>query len=287
MAPYLAFIPGAEIAFDEIDAIADTHGPELDAILSDAYGDLKEVLDNGGLDKQTARAVSDIAKRLASDLKDLSMDAGEKLLEENPKLKEAMECPVLQLKELGRRYGPEAQKVVDETYKQIEDIINQGLTPESLSKASKLVEEKSAEIKELGLKAVEKALNEGSQEVKTYLDRAPQIKKLLEENVENIKEAAISGKLSVSQIPQIFQKAKDATIAIDKKTAVERLRRYLEDLTGKGKGKIAEGGENLQRVAKITRDYVKSFPWGEEVGCSCNNAFRLALIKNLGFGADA
>jgi gas vesicle protein len=287
MAPYLAYIPGAQMAFDEIDSIADTHGDELDVILSDAYGDLKDVLDKGGLDKQTAMAVTDIAKRLARDLKDLSMDAGEKLLEENPKLKAAMECPVLQLKELGRRYGPEAQKIVDETYKQVKEIVNQGLSPEALDKASKLIEEKSAQIKEMGRKAIEKAFEEGSQEVKRYLDRAPQVKKLLEENMEDIKEAALSGKLSVSQIPQIFQKAKDATTAIDKKTAVERLKRYLDDLTGKGKEKIAEGGEHLQRVAKVTRDYVKSFPWGEEVSYSYDSVLGPALIKNLGFGADA
>jgi ElaB/YqjD/DUF883 family membrane-anchored ribosome-binding protein len=287
MAPYLAYIPGAQMAFDEIDSIADSHGDELDAILSDAYGDLKDVLDKGGLDKQTAMAVADIAKRLARDLKDLSMDAGEKLLEENPKLKAAMECPVLQLKELGRSYGPEAQKIVDETYKQVKEIVNKGLSPEALDEASKLVEEKSAQIKEMGRKAVEKAFEEGSQEVKRYLDRAPQVKKLLEENMEAIKEAALSGKLSVSQIPQIFQKAKDATTAIDKKTAVERLKRYLDDLTGKGKEKKAEGGEHLQRVARVTRDYVKSFPWGEEVGYSYDSVLEPALIKNLGFGADA
>jgi ElaB/YqjD/DUF883 family membrane-anchored ribosome-binding protein len=287
MAPYLAYIPGAQMAFDEIDSIADSHGDELDAILSDAYGDLKDVLDKGGLDKQTAMAVADIAKRLARDLKDLSMDAGEKLLEENPKLKAAMECPVQQLKELGRSYGPEAQKIVDETYKQVKEIVNKGLSPEALDEASKLVEEKSAQIKEMGRKAVEKAFEEGSQEVKRYLDRAPQVKKLLEENMEAIKEAALSGKLSVSQIPQIFQKAKDATTAIDKKTAVERLKRYLDDLTGKGKEKKAEGGEQLQRVARVTRDYVKSFPWGEEVGYSYDSVLEPALIKNLGFGADA
>ncbi|KAA8902686.1 hypothetical protein FN846DRAFT_908445 [Sphaerosporella brunnea] len=261
LAPYLAFIPGASVAFDEIDAIADTHGDELNAILFDAYGDLKDLLENGGLDKQTAMAIADLAKRVAADLKDLSMDIGDKILEDNPQLKDKIGGGIHKLKDLGRQYGPEAQKIVDETYKQVEGLVKEGLSPSGIAKVTKLVNEKTKQIEEMGRKAAEKAWEEGSQQVKKYLDKAPQVKKLVEENLDSIKEAALSGGISVSAIPQIFQRIKDAATGGDNKEAIDRLKRYLEDLAKKGK---EQGTEHWHSVARLTRDYVKSFPWGEQ-----------------------
>ncbi|KAI5844346.1 hypothetical protein BZA05DRAFT_378794 [Tricharina praecox] len=243
--PYLTFIPGASAAFDELDEIAETHGDELNRVLSDAYNDLKAVLEKGGLDKGTAMKVGDIARRLAGELKELGKDVGQKILEDNPKLKEQIGGGMEQLKDLGRTYGPEAQKVVDETYKEVEEIISKGLSPAGIYKATQLVQEKTQQVKDLGRKAAEKAWEKGSDEAQQYLDKAPQLKKIVEENLDSIKAVALGGGLSVSQIPNIFQKIKDvATSGGDNKESIDRLKRYMEDLAKQGKSKMGGDGSD-------------------------------------------
>lgn len=243
LSPYLSFIPGASTAFDELDDIADTHGEELDHVLSDAYADLKAVLENGGLDKGTAAKVGDIGRRLAGELKELGKDVGQKILEDNPELKEQIGSGMDQLRDLGRTYGPEAQKIVDETYKGVEDIASKGLSPAAICRATQLVQEKTQQVKDVGRRAAEKAWEKGIEEAQQYLDKAPQLKKIVDENLDSVKAVALGGGLSVSQIPQIFQKVKNAATSGggDNQQSLSRLKRYMEDVAKQGKNKMERG----------------------------------------------
>jgi len=241
--PYLPCVPGASAAFDELDEIAEAHGEELNRVLSDAFNDLKAVLEKGGLDKGTAAKIGDIARRLAGELKELGKDVGQKILEDNPKLKEQIGGGMEQLKVLGRTYGPEAQKVVDETYKEVEEIVNNGLSPDVISKATQLVQEKTQQVKGLGRMTAEKAWKKGTDEAQQYLDKAPQLKTIVEGNLDSVKAVALGGGLPVGRIPEVFQKIKDvATSGGDNKESHDRLKRYMEDLAKQGKRKMRGDG---------------------------------------------
>ncbi|KAF8250980.1 hypothetical protein K440DRAFT_616622 [Wilcoxina mikolae CBS 423.85] len=261
--PYLSFIPGATATFDELDSLAESHGDELNNVLSEAYNDLKATLEKGGFDAPTAKKIGEIAKRLGEQLKELGKDMGQKVLNDNPKLKEQIGGGMDKLKELGDAYGPEAKKVVDETYKEVEELFQQGVSPQGIYKATQVVQEKTQQVKDLGRKAAEKAWEKGTQEAQQYLDKVPQVKKVVEENMDSIKAMALGGGLSTSMIPQVFQKVKEAaTSQGDSKENVEKLKKYFEDLSQQGKSKMGDfqNSDTWQMVEK----YIKSIPGGEE-----------------------
>lgn len=262
--PYLSFIPGASAIFDELDSLAESHGDELNNVLLEAYNDLKATLEKGGFDAPTAKKLDEIAKRLGKQLKELGKDMGQKVLNDNPKLKEQIGGGMDKLEKLGDAYGPEAKKIVDETYKEVEDLFQQGVSPQGIYKATQLVQEKTQQVKDLGRRAAEKAWEKGSQEVQQYLDKVPQVKKVVEENMDSIKAMALGGGLSTSMIPQVFQKVKEAaTSKRDSKENVENLKKYFEDLAQQEKGKM--GSFQDSNTWQMVEKYIKSIPGGEKV----------------------
>ncbi|KAF8540628.1 hypothetical protein BDD12DRAFT_880270 [Trichophaea hybrida] len=231
---YLSFIPGATAIFDELDSLAESHGDELNNVLLEAYNDLKATLEKGGFDAPTVKKVGEIAKRLGD-----------------------------QLKELGKDMGQKAKKVVDEAYKEVGELFQQGVSPQGIYKATQLVQEKTQQVKDLGRNAAEKAWEKGTQEAQQYLDKVPQVKKVVEENMSSIKAMALGGGLSTSMIPQVFQKVKEAaTSQGDSRENAEKLKKYFEDLAQQGKSKM--GGFQNSDTWQMVEKYIKSIPGGEE-----------------------
>jgi uncharacterized protein Yka (UPF0111/DUF47 family) len=198
---YAAFIPGAkgyvDSAFNDLDAVRAKHGDEVDKIVREAYGELRDVLGNGDISVFTAQKAWSVLVKHLGRISDLSGDVAEQIMDNHPKLKEKVGGNMDILKQMGDQYGPEAKKEVERTWQQISDIVKTGVSPANIEKIKSVVQEKVDKLKQLG----DKAWDKGMEQAKPYLDKNPQVKKLVEENADTLK----SG-----NVQELYEKVKTA-----------------------------------------------------------------------------
>lgn len=184
---YAAFIPGAksyvDSAFDDLDAIREKHGDEVDKIVSEAYEEMRGILSNGDVSLVTAHKTWDVITKHMSRISDLAGDASQQIMDNHPALKEKLGGNIDILKEYGEKYGPEAKKEVDRTWQQISDVVKTGVSASNIEKIKSIVQEKVDKLKKLG----DEAWDKGMEQAKPYLDKNPQVKKLVEENADALK----------------------------------------------------------------------------------------------------
>ena len=198
---YASFVPGGrgyvDAAFDDLESVRKKHGDQVDNIVREAYGELRDVPKNG-LSLETVSSGWDVLSKHLERLASLAGDASEDILNNHPQLKEKLGGSADQLKQLGERLGPEAKKQVDETWSQINDIVKQGVSVDSIAKVKKLVEDKTQKMRQMG----EQAFNQGFEEqIKPMLDDNPKIKQLVEENMDT---------LNSGNVAEIYEKVKSA-----------------------------------------------------------------------------
>lgn len=120
---YAGVIPGAQgyvdKTFDELDALHDEHGSEMDKILSETTGELHRVASEGGADTKTATQVYEVLSSSIKKLQELGKKAGSDMLERNPAIKEKLGSGYEQLVSLAGRAGPEGKKALDEVSQQV------------------------------------------------------------------------------------------------------------------------------------------------------------------------
>ncbi|KAJ4318416.1 hypothetical protein N0V94_004462 [Neodidymelliopsis sp. IMI 364377] len=249
---YAAFIPGAkgyvDSAFNDLDAVRAKHGDEVDSIVKEAYGELRDVLKGGDISVFTAQQAWQVLVKHLGRIADLSGDAAQQIMDNHPKLKEKVGGNLDTLKQLGDQYGPEAKKEVDRTWQQISDIIKTGVNPANIEKIKSVVQEKVEKVKQLGDKAWEK----GMEQAKPYLDKNPQIKKLVEENKDALK---------TGNVQELYEKVK---------TAVEKgdtgdLEGYVKDAASQAKDKAQQSGFDVDSVQKYAEQYMKKIPGGDQI----------------------
>ncbi|KAI8659752.1 hypothetical protein LRP88_06315 [Fusarium phalaenopsidis] len=244
---YVGWIPGGrayvDAAFNDWDKVRENNKDEADKLVNDAYKQFQE-LSKSGLSLETAYKAYDVLADLSKKVANLAGDAISDIIDNHPQVKEKLGGNVDQLKELGERYGPEAKKQVDETWKQVKDIFAGGFSASSIDKARKLIEEKVEQVKKLG----DEAWKKGLEEAKPYLDKNPKVKELLEKNADALKQG---------NAKEIFDKAKSAVDSGD----LGGLEKYVKDATEKVKSKgseLADGWVDLDK-------YIKQIPQGEDV----------------------
>jgi len=185
---YARWLPGGreyvDKVFQDIEIIRKRHGNEVDDIVREAYGELRDV-SKQGMNLQTMSSTWDVLSKHLQRLTSLAGDAAQDILNNHPQLKEKLGGSFDNLKQLGDQLGPEAKKQVDETWKEINDIVKEGLNFSSAERIYKLVQDKQKQIQKMGSQAFEK----GYEKLQPTLDKAPQVKKLVEEN----KDALTSG----------------------------------------------------------------------------------------------
>ena len=242
---YAAFIPGAkgyvDSAFDDLDAVRNKHGKEVDDIVKEAYGELKDISQEG-MSVAAATKAWDILQKHLKRIGDLAGDAASDIINNHPALKEKVGGNLDQLKQMGDKYGPEAKKQVDETWDQIRDIIKSGASASTIPKIQSLVQEKVQKIQELG----GKVWDQGLEKAKPYLDKSPEVKKLVEENKEKLKKQG--------NVQELYEKVKDAVQSGN----TDALKQYVQN-TVKNVGQ-ASGGDG-GGIAK----YLNMFPDGGEI----------------------
>jgi hypothetical protein len=184
---YAAFIPGAkgyvDSAFDDLDAVREKHGDEVDKIVREAYEEMRGVLSNGDVSLVTAHKTWEVLSKHMSRIAELAGDASQQIMDNHPQLKEKVGGNWDKLKEYGDKYGPEAKKEVDRTWKQVGDVVKTGVSPANIDKIKSIVQEKVEKLKKLG----DEAWDKGMEQAKPYLDKNPKVKELIEQNADALK----------------------------------------------------------------------------------------------------
>ncbi|KAL0934871.1 uncharacterized protein CTRU02_209462 [Colletotrichum truncatum] len=244
---YVGWIPGGrayiDTAFDDFETVRKNHREEADQIINDAYKQFQEVA-KAGLSLEAVHkayeVIADLSKKVAS----LSGDAISDIIDNHPQLKDKLGGNIDQLKQLGDQYGPEAKKQVDETWKQIKDVLAGGFTASNFEKARKLIEEKTEQVKKLGDEAWKKAL----EEAKPYLDKNPKVKELVEKNADTLKQG---------NAKEVFEKAKSAVESGD----LGGLETYVNGAVDKAKSKGSQLGASFGGLDQ----YFKMIPDGDQI----------------------
>lgn len=191
---YTAAFPGAkhavDLTFDQIDQIAEKNGPEVEKILKQVYTDLSKAASEGG-DKVSDNVVNVIQEgvsKIQQLSSSLSAGAIAPLLANHPALKSALGDSYNQLNDLGNKYGPEARKITEDAVKQIKDLTDKGVNGETIAKAVSIAKQKLEEVRKLGQQVGSEAYSKAAEGARPYLDKAPDVKKYLEESVDSLKE---------------------------------------------------------------------------------------------------
>ena len=237
---YAFMIPGAsgyiDSAFNDIDAIRQKHGKEVDSIIKEAYGELKDISTKQGMTLESASKSWDVLQKYLQRIMDLAGDAGQEVLNNYPTLEEKVGGNLDQLKQMGEKYGPEAKKQVEETMDQIKGIMKQGMSADSISKIQSLVQDKVQKVRKLGEQVWEK----GMEQAKPLMDKSPQVKRVIEENMDTLKKSG--------NVQELYGKIKDAVNS----GSIDNLQQYVD--------KVRQGpsGGGVQ-------DYFKMIPGGSQI----------------------
>ncbi|KAK4693378.1 hypothetical protein P7C71_g4013, partial [Lecanoromycetidae sp. Uapishka_2] len=242
---YSAIIPGAsgyiDSAFDDVDAIRQKHGKEVDAIIREAYDELKGVT-KAGMSVAAATQAWDILQKHIKRIGELAGDAAQDIINNHPALKDKVGGNMDQLKQMGDKYGPEAKKQVDETWGQIKEIMKSGVSTSTIPKIQKLVQDKIQKVQELG----GKVWDQGMEKAQPLLDKSPEVKEVIEKNVDQLKKQG--------NVQDLYQKIKDAVSSGN----TDALKEYVQNTVNKGKQGSGAGSGGLE-------SYLKIVPGGGEI----------------------
>ena len=246
---YAAFIPGAkgyvDSAFDDLDAIRNKHGDEVDRIVSQAYDELRAVSHEKGMSVETAQAAWEILQKHLRRVGDLAADSAQEIMNNHPALKEKVGGNIDQLKQLGDKYGPEAKREVDKTWEQIRDIVKTGVGLESVNKVRAVVQEKMELVRKMG----DEAWRKGMDQAKPYLDKNPKVKELVENNTDALKQG---------NVRELYERIKQSVESGDTGSLEEYVKSSVDKVTQKTGGSGGGGGAGIDQ-------YLKMIPGGEKI----------------------
>ncbi|EXJ64994.1 hypothetical protein A1O7_01333 [Cladophialophora yegresii CBS 114405] len=239
---YTRLIPGAskyvDSAFQDIEKIQENHGDEVNQIINDTYGKLKGTT-NKGFSMEAAMQAWDILQDAFKRIGKLAGSAGQEIIDNHPQLKEQFGGRFQQLQQMGEQYGPEAKKVVDDTWNQARDILAGGVSFQTAQKLQQLIQEKTQQVQQFG----DQAWQKGMEQAKPLLDKQPELKKLFEEN---------KGKLLRGDLGQLWQKVQQATQSGN----TEDLQKFVQNQAQKASGSAGGGIEQ----------FLHMIPGGTEIG---------------------
>ena len=156
-----ALIPGSGPflgkIFDQIEEISKEHGDEVKKVFEETYNDFEKLSKEGHFDPQTASKAIEILQKRVKQIQELAGDIGgdaiNKLLSDNPELRDKISDPYKSLKELAEKAKdkkPEAKKLLKETGTELVNIFKDGdISKNNIKKAQDLLKKKGDEAKKL------------------------------------------------------------------------------------------------------------------------------------------
>lgn len=234
---YVAWVPGGrqyvDSAFDDLATIREKHGDEVDKIVSETYREFQDVA-RSGLSLETASKAYDALANLGKKLAKLTGSAADEILVRHPQLNDKLGEPIKQLKQMAAQYGPEAKKLADETWSQVNDVMASGFSAESADKVRKLVEERTQQLKQIGDELWDKGLDQA----KPYLDKSPKVKELVTNNSDLLKKGNFSDLFQ--QVRKLGEGGDAGKLEDYVKQAVDK----AKDAGSKGASKAVAGGSS-------------------------------------------
>jgi hypothetical protein len=261
---YGSLIPGAssyiDPMFDTLDELKQSHGEEAEKIIKGTYHEVRETVVNGSFDLKTGEKVVEILKRRAVEVEQLAEKVGTDVLkpviDKNPQLGDAIGGSYDDLKRLVAKHGPEARAKYDDLVKQLKQIIDKDVSASSIKQVQDLIQQKTREIKEFGEKAGRDAWDKSSKQAKPYLDKMPDVKKTLDENMGVL--IATGGK----NIQEIYDKIKEVAHKGVNNQNVEDLQKMIKEKVEQAK---QSSGVNFDDAWKTLEGYINKLPGGDEV----------------------
>ena len=265
---YGSLIPGASAyidpMFDSLDELKKTHGEETEKIIKGTYDEVKETVVKGGFDVKTGEKVVDILKRRAEEVEELGQRVGtdfiKPVIDKNPQLREAIGGSYDDLKRLVATHGPQAKAKYDDLVKQLRDIFDKGASVSSIKQVQDLVQQKAKEIREIGEKASKDAWDKASKQAKPYLDKMPDVKKSLDENMKSL---IVSGG---KNIQEIYDRIKEVADKGPNKQNIADLQGMIKD---KAQQASQSSGVSWDDEWQKLEEYIKKIPGGNEVYPQC------------------
>ncbi|KAL8635653.1 MAG: hypothetical protein Q9226_009332 [Calogaya cf. arnoldii] len=160
------------------------------------------------------------------------------------------------MKQLGENYGPEAKKQIDETWNQVGDIIKNGIGTGTIPQIQSLIQDKTQKVREMG----NRLWDQGMEKAKPYLDKSPEVKKLVEENKDQLKQG---------NAMELVEKVKDSV----RSGRMDDLKQYIQNTVNKTKkpasGGSGSGGGGLEQ-------YLQMIPEGGEIVPQLTKMYQIA-----------
>ena len=245
---YAAFIPGGksyvDSAFKDLETVQEKHSGEVDQIVNETYKELKDATKTG-MSVESMSKVWEVLQNAVSKLGQLAGDSASDILDNHPQLKDKVGGSLDQLKGMGDTYGPEAKKEVEETYQQIKDVVKGGFSADTVSRVQQLIQEKTEKVKKLG----DEAWKQGMDKWMPYLDKKPEVKKVVEENLDSLKKG---------NMKEVFEQVRKAVEGGN----VDELKKYVKDAGEKAKKSGSGMGQGIQQSIE---QYAQMIPGGSEI----------------------
>lgn len=156
-----ALIPGSAPflgkIFDQIEDVTKEHGDEVKKVFEETYNDFEKLAKEGSLDPKTAGKAVDILQKRVKEIQDLAGDVGgdafNKLVSENPELRDKVSEQYKSLKDMAEKAKekkPEARKLLKETGNELAEIFkDKGVSKQTIKQAQELLKKKGEEAKKL------------------------------------------------------------------------------------------------------------------------------------------
>jgi len=288
---YANLLPGEakekmDSAFDRLEDLAS--GPraeEVQNLVNETYAELRKVFSEGGFDAHTAERVKDILEDKGKKLRRLVGDPGQQLLDRTPGLQDALKRSgagdaLSDITSIAKETGPEATKIVQDMYRELEQLLGGQSLPEAATdptkiyKAVSIIQDKSNNVRRLGQEATEHAWDEAYGDLLRnkdgLLDLLP--KGFLEENAEALKRAA----LETGDVGGVYE-----VIGIIRQNAqnggegAKKIQDYVGDKVKQvssgskggitGSSPLGSGGSDLDSIMNQAENYLKQFPGGDKL----------------------
>lgn len=277
---YVAWIPGGrgliDTTFKKINKLRDGHGQEIDEIVGETYQELQQI-SREGLSMQTLQHTAEALNKFAKRIGSVAGDSIGEILDDYPQIRDTIGQPVQQLRQMSESMGPEVKKEVDQTWDQIKELMQGGLTAGTAAKAYSLLQEKTQKIREMGNESWKK----GMEKAKPMLEKNPKLKELLEKNESALKQG---------NAQELFQKVSESINSGNTsdlegyvKQTVDKTKNQASGMSLGGLEKYAQmipgGSEIMQKISQIEEVATKHRSEGEKLLKETLNEIQKVVAK--------
>ncbi|KAJ3009241.1 hypothetical protein HKX48_008080 [Thoreauomyces humboldtii] len=274
---FFKVIPGldgvVDKGFEQLDQLAEQHGEEVEELVNKLYADLQK-LSKKGFNEDTLKQAAELVQKRLKEAQQLAMniggDATDKILEANPELKKAVASGLDELK--GMVDVPEVEKILNDTYDELKKLASKGLSPETAVAAGLLVKRQVAQAKEVAGKAGDAAWEKASELAKPYLEKMPEVEKLLDGKLGDLKKIAKeNGGPELEKIidDMYAQLKKVADKGINKDSIAEAKKivetKVAEALKIAGPAAAKASDFAWDKAAEVAKPYLKKMPEVQEL----------------------